>query len=104
MTTEMLAATPIEVDGEGFFIRPQDWTEAMVPELARREGIELTDRHWLVIRFMRDRYTATGESPSVRVIGKESGVTVKELYELFPKAPGKLAALIGGVPKPRGCV
>jgi tRNA 2-thiouridine synthesizing protein E len=53
---------------------------------------------------MRERYTATGESPSVRVIGKESGVPVKELYELFPKAPGKLAALIGGVPKPRGCV
>ena len=83
----------------------QEWTEELAAATAREHGIpELTDRHWLVIRFMRERYIATGESPSVRVIGKESGVPVKELYELFPKAPGKLAALIGGVPKPRGCV
>ena len=83
----------------------QDWTEELAATIAAENGIpELTDRHWQVIRFMRERYLATGESPSVRVIGKESGVPVKELYELFPKAPGKLAALIGGVPKPRGCV
>lgn len=82
-----------------------DWTEERAAAIAAEHGIpELTDRHWLVVRFMRERYEATGESPSVRVIGKESGVPVKELYELFPKAPGKLAALIGGVPKPRGCV
>lgn len=82
-----------------------DWTETIGEEIARANGIpELTDRHWLVVRFMRDRYHATGETPSVRMVGKESGVTVKELYQLFPKAPGKLAALIGGVPKPRGCI
>ncbi len=83
----------------------EEWTEELAAEIARENGIpELTDRHWLVVRFMRDRFHATGESPSVRVIGKESGVSVKELYALFPKAPGKLAALIGGVPKPRGCI
>jgi dissimilatory sulfite reductase related protein len=73
--------------------------------IAREHGIdELTERHWLVIRYLRERYAATGETPTVRAIGKESGVSVKELYELFPKAPGKLAALIAGVPKPRGCI
>jgi tRNA 2-thiouridine synthesizing protein E len=83
----------------------QDWTEELAAATAREHGIaELTDRHWQVVRFMRERYRASGESPSVRVIGKESGVPVKELYELFPKAPGKLAALVAGVPKPRGCV
>ena len=82
-----------------------DWTETIGEEIARENGIpELTDRHWLVVHFMRDRYHATGETPSVRMVGKESGVPVKELYQLFPKAPGKLAALIGGVPKPRGCI
>lgn len=82
-----------------------DWTETRGAEIARENGIpELTARHWLVVHFMRDRYEATGETPSVRMVGKESGVSVKELYELFPKAPGKLAALIGGVPKPRGCI
>jgi tRNA 2-thiouridine synthesizing protein E len=73
--------------------------------IAREHGLdELTERHWLVIRYLRERYEATGETPTVRAIGKESGVSVKELYELFPKAPGKLAALIAGVPKPRGCI
>ena len=82
-----------------------DWTEELAAETARANGIpELTDRHWLVVHFLRQRYAATGETPSVRAIGKESGVGVKELYMLFPKAPGKLAALIAGVPKPRGCI
>ena len=65
---------------------------------------ELTPRHWLVVRFMRDRYLETGNAPSIRALGKESGVPVKELYELFPKGPAKLAAKIGGIPKPRGCI
>jgi soluble P-type ATPase len=29
-------------------------------------------------------------------------VTIKELYQLFPKGPAKLAAKIAGIPKPRG--
>ena len=82
----------------------QEWTEAYAEAIAREHGLELTDRHLLVIRFLRDRYAATGETPSVRMIGKESGVGVKELYQLFPKAPGKLAAAMAGVPKPRGCI
>ena len=53
---------------------------------------------------MRDRYLATGTAPSIRALGKESGVPVKELYQLFPKGPAKLAARIGGIPKPRGCI
>ena len=74
-------------------------------ELARESGIaELTPRHWQVVEFMRKRYLETGAAPSIRALGKESGVPVKELYELFPKGPAKLAARIGGIPKPRGCI
>jgi len=72
---------------------------------ARAEGIaELTPRHWQVIRFMRAQYQAKGTGPTVRVLGKTSGVTVKELYQLFPKGPAKVAAKIAGIPKPRGCI
>jgi tRNA 2-thiouridine synthesizing protein E len=38
------------------------------------------------------------------VVGKTSGVSVKELYALFPKGPAKVAAKIAGIPKPRGCI
>ena len=37
-------------------------------------------------------------------LGKDSGVPVKELYQLFPKGPAKLAAKVGGIPKPKGCI
>jgi dissimilatory sulfite reductase related protein len=90
---------------EGFFLHPEQWSEEMVPELAARDGIaELTDRHWQVIRFMRKEYLENGSGPTVRVLGKTSGVAIKELYELFPKGPAKVAARIAGIPKPRGCI
>ena len=69
-----------------------------------RASAELTPRHWQVIRFMRAQYQAKGTGPTVRVLGKTSGVTVKELYQLFPKGPAKVAAKIAGIPKPRGCI
>ena len=100
-----LTMTPMEVNEEGFFVHPETWTEDMVPELVRREGIDpLTDKHWQVIRFMRSQYLEKGTGPSVRLLGKTSGVTIKELYQLFPKGPAKVAARVAGIPKPRGCI
>jgi tRNA 2-thiouridine synthesizing protein E len=105
MTATVPAATPVDVDAEGFLTDPSQWSEPLAEEIARSNGIaELTERHWLVVRFMRERYLATGTAPSIRALGKESGVPVKELYALFPKGPAKLAAKIGGIPKPRGCI
>jgi TusE/DsrC/DsvC family sulfur relay protein len=100
-----IANIDVEFNDEGFFVDPGQWTEDMVPELARREGIEaLTNAHWQVIRFMRSEYLANGTGPTVRVLGKTSGVSIKELYQLFPKGPAKIAAKIAGIPKPRGCI
>jgi TusE/DsrC/DsvC family sulfur relay protein len=105
MTTVQIADTSVEVDAEGFLTHPEQWNEQVAAEIARENGIpELTDRHWLVVNFMRGSYLSTGSAPSIRALGKESGVSVKELYELFPKGPAKLAAKIGGIPKPRGCI
>ena len=93
------------VDAEGFLVDPNEWDEELAARIARENGIpELTPRHWLVVRFMRERYLATGTAPTIRSLGKESGVPVKELYALFPKGPAKLAAKIGGIPKPHGCI
>jgi dissimilatory sulfite reductase related protein len=105
MATTVIAQKQIDLDAEGFLTRPEQWNEEVAEAIARDNGIpELTDRHWLVVRFMRDRYLATGNAPSIRALGKESGVPVKELYQLFPKGPAKLAARIGGIPKPKGCI
>jgi tRNA 2-thiouridine synthesizing protein E len=105
MTTSVIADRPVQVDAEGFLTDPEEWSREIGEEIARANGIpELTDRHWLVVRFMRERYLASGAAPSIRALGKESGVPVKELYQLFPKGPAKLAAKIGGIPKPKGCI
>jgi tRNA 2-thiouridine synthesizing protein E len=105
MTATTIAGRAVEVNDEGFFVDPGQWTENMVPELASAEGInEVSDRHWQVIRFMRAEYDDKGTGPTVRVLGKTSGVSVKELYALFPKGPAKVAAKIAGIPKPRGCI
>jgi TusE/DsrC/DsvC family sulfur relay protein len=105
MTTTTVAGHAVELNDEGFFVDPDTWSEDMAPEIATHEGIDaLTDRHWQVIRFMRKEYAEKGTGPTVRVLGKTSGVSVKELYTLFPKGPAKTAAKIAGIPKPRGCV
>ena len=105
MTTMLIAERPVDVDAEGFLTDPEQWNDEIAEAIARDNGIaELTPRHWQVVRFMRERYLTTGTAPTIRALGKESGVPVKELYELFPKGPAKLAAKIGGIPKPKGCI
>ena len=105
MTSTTYAGVHVDVNDEGFFEDPDQWTEAMAVELAKADGIdELTDKHWQVIHFMRQEYAEKGTGPTVRVLGKTSGVSVKEVYQLFPKGPAKMAARIAGIPKPRGCI
>ena len=105
MSTITLAGIDIELNDEGFLVDPSQWTEAMAVDLARKEGIDpLTEEHWKIVRFMRTEYLAKGSGPSVRVLGKTSGVTIKELYQLFPRGPAKTAAKIAGIPKPKGCI
>jgi len=102
--TDVVTET-VAVDAEGFLLDPSQWDHELAERIAHEAGIPLlTDRHWLVVEFMRERFLTSGTAPSIRSLGKESGVPVKELYELFPKGPAKLAAKIGGIPKPRGCI
>jgi len=95
----------IEFDNDGHLRNRADWNENVACEIAKIEGIkELTEKHWLVIKFMQKIFMEKGQTPSIRKINKESGVNTKEFYTLFPKKPVKKAARISGLPKPRGCV
>ncbi len=105
MSTATYAGADVDVDPEGFLTDPEQWNEEIAAAIAAESGIPtLTDRHWQVVNFMRDTYLRTGTAPSVRALGKASGVPIKELYQLFPKGPAKLAARVAGIPKPRGCI
>ena len=105
MPTATYAGHSVTVNDDGFFENPQEWSEEMAPEIARTAGInELSEQHWRIIKFMRHEFEEKGTGPTVRVLGKTSGVSIKELYELFSKGPAKIAAKIAGIPKPRGCI
>jgi len=104
MATKTVADLNVALDAEGFLVNPNDWSPEIAEVLAREEGIDLSDRHWEVINFVRTYYEEHGEPPTLRAITKRSGVPTKELYQLFPKGPAKKVARIAGLGKPKGCI
>ncbi len=104
MGIQEIADRVLERDEDGHLKNRADWNEDVARELAKEEGLELTDRHWAVINYMRKEFEMKGDAPSIRKLTKESGVDTKELYALFPRGPAKKAAKIAGLPKPKGCI
>lgn len=95
----------IELDEDGFILNPDDWTEDAARAFASEEGIpELTEEHWKVIKYLRDYYEEFQIAPMIRKLCKETGFSLKHIYELFPTGPAKGACKLAGLPKPTGCV
>lgn len=99
------ASIPVPVDDEGYLTDPDDWNEEVARELARREGIALTDEHWDVIRFMRELFNQRHIAPDARFVLKHlaetRGADRNELFRLFPYGYVKQACKIAGMRKPR---
>ena len=97
----------LETDDEGFLLEA-DYSDEVVLVIAAAEEIELTDAHWQVIRFMRERYKEDGQTPNFRNMvamlqdEDDSVDWKKRLYELFPMQPNRQSAKVAGLPKPFG--
>src|SRR5437899_1265312 len=104
MPVTTLSNRQVHVDDEGFLTQYDEWDEGLAEVLATAIGIDLTDAHWRVIRFLREDYRTRGETPTIRRLHTVGGVPTKELFTLFPKKPGKKMAYVAGLPKPHGCV
>jgi len=94
----------VEFDDEGFMVDPNAWTPEIAEGIAQAIGLELTDRHWVVINFNRKEFEESGEPPTLRRITKKTDVSTKEIYKLFPGGPAKNAARVAGLGKPTGCI
>ena len=94
----------VHVDAEGFLTEYDEWDEDLAKVLAQNIGIDLTDEHWKVIRFLRQDFDTQGETATTRRVQTVGGVPTKEQFVLFPKKPAKKMAYIAGLPKPQGCV
>ena len=103
MAQKTIAGISLEVNDEGYLNDPSLWTKEIAVEIAKEEGLELTEKHFAVINFLREKFKS-GDTLTIRSVGKSGVVDIKGFYELFPGAPMKKAAKISGIPKPASCV
>ena len=94
----------IELDGNGNLTDVNAWDEDVARALAAQDDIELTEKHFDVLNYLRREYLENNEQPMERAINKGMSkiwgkkVGSKDLYELFPGAPSKQGNRIAGLP------
>jgi len=103
MSTKTFAGINVEVNEEGYMTDSSQWTKEIAKEIAKEEGIELTDTHFEIIEFIRAK-VANGETLTIRGINKSGVVDAKTFYKLFPGAPLNKATKIAGLQKPESCI
>ena len=105
MATKKIAGNTVDVNEEGFLTDFSQWNEAIAKVIAAEEGIEqLSDRHWVVLKYLQDFFKENGALPSIRKMKKSGVVDTKELYTLFPGGPLKKSSRIAGLKKPESCI
>lgn len=103
MATKNYAGINVDVNDEDYLTNPSQWTKEIALEIAKEEGIDLTDKHFQVLEYLRDQYSK-GTILTIRSVGKSGITDIKGLYELFPGGPLKKSSRIAGIPKPTSCV
>ena len=107
MTIEVDGKT-IETTDNGYIVDLEAWNEDVANALAAVEGLELGERHWDVINYLREEYYENHQNqPNTRTIIKAMSaawgekIKQKDLYDLFPLDPSKQGGKIAGLPESR---
>jgi tRNA 2-thiouridine synthesizing protein E len=103
MSQKTIAGVQVDVNEEGYLTNSSQWTKEIALEIAKEEGLELTDKHFAILDYLRGKQMK-GENLTIRSVGNSGIVDIKGFYGLFPGAPMKKAAKIAGIPKPASCV
>ena len=101
--------TGVETTEMGYLVNAEDWSENLAERMAAFEGIpNLSDRHWDVIKHLRDEFFNNGgNQPNTRKLVKHfeklwgEKIDAKVLYDLFPGDPSKQGGRISGLPESR---
>ncbi|UTW61425.1 TusE/DsrC/DsvC family sulfur relay protein [bacterium SCSIO 12741] len=100
---QVFAGVSVQVNDEGYLTDFSQWTREVGEDMAQKEGITMTDKHWEVINYLQEQ--ERNEVPlTIRKIGKSGVVNIKEFYALFPNGPLKVSSKIAGIPKPVSCI
>lgn len=97
------AQTIIQITDEGYLTDFAQWNKEIGSEIAKEQGIDMTDKHWEVIDYIQEKYK-NEEALSIRGIKKSGVINIKEFYDLFPGGPLKKSTMIAGIPKPKSCI
>jgi tRNA 2-thiouridine synthesizing protein E len=99
-------ATTVRNDPQGHMFGLAHWSPLVAKQQAEAEGIILTDEHWAIVNYLRERYREHGDPKNAREILREleekftDGHGRRGLYELFPGGPVSQASRIAGLPLP----
>lgn len=94
----------LETDENGFIQDIDAWSEDLAQHMASAAGMgHLTPDHWNVLYFLRKYYSQHELAPPIRVLCKETQLSLKIIYQLFPAGPARGACKLAGLPKPTGC-
>lgn len=103
-----LEGTTVATNANGYLENHADWSTALAEIIAAEENVELTEKHWDIMNYLRDEYLHNGANqPNERTILKAMKTvwgkkpTSKQMYQLFPGTPSKQAAKIAGLPETR---
>lgn len=107
-----LNGTTYETDEDGFLENLDNWSMDVADAIAKQEEVEMSEKHWDIVEFLRNYYMEYQIAPAIKILVKEiarkNDMKKKDasvyLYELFPSGPAIQACKIAGLPKPTGCV
>lgn len=103
MTEKTIAGICVKCNDLGYLLEYDQWTRDVGLEIAAEESVEMTDKHWEVIDYLREQ-CKNGVDITIRKVGKSGVVDIKEFYQLFPNGPLKVSSKIAGIPKPVSCI
>lgn len=90
--------------GNGYLTNPDDWSEAIMYEMAAEDDFEITDEIKAHILSAREYFDENSTVPAIRIFAKYVNQDKKSLFQVYLGGPMKFITKYGGLPQPTGCV
>jgi len=110
MAKATFGGVELEVDEDGFIQEPENWNKEVAEDMAKLEASyapgqdHMSEDQWKVVDYLRNYFLQYEIAPPIRMLTKQTGFSLKQIYELFPRGPAVGACKVAGLPKPTGCV
>ncbi len=90
--------------GNGYLVDQDQWSEAIMYEMAAEDDFAITDEIKEHILKAREYYEENSTVPAIRIFAKYVNQDKKSLFQTYLGGPMKFITKYGGLPQPTGCV